>query len=90
MSHDLKSTFRAATVQEAERQLVDFARRWDKRYLSISAGRGGTGNGVIPFSIPAGERKIVHTTTAIETLYISLGKALRRAERFPQNRLPCK
>jgi transposase-like protein len=34
---DLKDIYRAATAEEAERQLEEFAAKWDHRYPSISA-----------------------------------------------------
>ena len=37
MARDLKSIYRAATVEEAERQLAEFAMQWDRQYPSISA-----------------------------------------------------
>jgi len=37
VAHDLKSIYRATTVEEAERQLSEFAAQWDRRYPSISA-----------------------------------------------------
>src|SRR5580698_6125897 len=37
MAADLRTIYRAATLEQAERQLGDFAQRWDPRYPTISA-----------------------------------------------------
>jgi len=46
---DLKNIYRAATVEEAERQLEKFAEKWDRRFPSISAMWRRNWQGIIPF-----------------------------------------
>src|SRR5271155_2135833 len=84
VAHDLKSSYRATTEEEAERQLAIFAERWDKRYPSISALWRRNWQGVIPFfQFPPEIRKIVYTTNAIESLNMSLRKAIKTRGAFP-------
>src|SRR5487761_1307364 len=84
VAHDLKSIYRAATVEEAERQLAEFAAQWDRQYPSISALWRRNWQGVIPFfQFPPEVRKIVYTTNAIESLNMSLRKAIKTRGAFP-------
>jgi putative transposase len=84
VAHDLKSIYRAATLDEAERQLAGFAAQWDQRYPSISALWRRNWQGVIPFfQFPPEIRKIVYTTNAIESLNMSLRKAIKTRGAFP-------
>ena len=84
VAHDLKSIYRAATLEEAERQLAGFAAQWDQRYPSISALWRRNWQGVIPFfQFPPEIRKIVYTTNAIESLNMSLRKAIKTRGAFP-------
>ena len=84
VAQDLKAIYRAATVEEAERQLAEFAAQWDQRYPSISALWRRNWQGVIPFfQFPPEIRKIVYTTNAIESLNMSLRKAIKTRGAFP-------
>ena len=84
VAQDLKAIYRAATVEEAERQLAEFATQWDPRYPSISALWRRNWQGVIPFfQFPPEIRKIVYTTNAIESLNMSLRKAIKMRGAFP-------
>jgi putative transposase len=81
---DLKLIYRAATVEEAERQLEAFALKWDRRFPSISAMWRRNWLGIIPFfQFPPEIRKIVYTTNAIESLNMSLRKAIKTRGPFP-------
>jgi Transposase, Mutator family len=84
VARDLKSIYRAATLEEAERQLASFAQRWDQRYPSIRALWRRNWLGIIPFfQFPPEIRKIVYTTNAIESLNMSLRKAIKTRGAFP-------
>jgi putative transposase len=84
VAQDLKAIYRAATVEEAERQLAEFAAQWDRRYPSISPLWRRNWQGVIPFfQFPPEIRKIVYTTNAIESLNMSLRKAIKTRGPFP-------
>ena len=81
---DLRSIYRASTVEEAERQLQQFASKWDKKYPTIAALWRRNWLGVIPFfQFPAQIRKILYTTNAIESLNMSLRKAIKTRGAFP-------
>ena len=65
-------------VAIAERQLAEFAAQWDRQYPSIGALWRRNWQGVIPFfQFPPEIRKIVYTTNAIESLNMSLRKAIK-------------
>jgi putative transposase len=84
VAQELKTIYRAATIDEAERQLAAFAAQWDERYPSISALWRRNWQGVIPFfQFPPEIRKIVYTTNAIESLNMSLRKAIKTRGAFP-------
>ena len=81
---DLKNIYRAATVEEAERQLEEFALKWDRRYPSISAMWRRNWQGIIPFfQFPPEIRRIIYTTNAIESLNMSLRRVLKTRGAFP-------
>ena len=84
IANDLKSIYRAASEEEAERQLSVFAAEWDRKYPSISALWRRNWQGIIPFfQFPPEIRKIVYTTNAIESLNMSLRKAIKTRGAFP-------
>jgi putative transposase len=83
VAQDLKLIYRAASLEEAERQLADFAQHWDKRYPSISALWRRNWQGVVPlFQFPLEIRKIIYTTNAIESLNLRLRNAVRTRVAF--------
>jgi putative transposase len=84
VSQDLKSIYRASSLEQAERQLGDFAQRWDPRYPTISALWRRNWLGITPFfQFPPEIRKIIYTTNAIESLNMSLRKAIKIRGAFP-------
>src|SRR6516164_51799 len=81
---DLKAVYRAATAEEAEQRLAQFAAQWDNRYASIAALWRRQWPQVIPFfAFPAEIRKVIYTTNAVESLNMSLRKALKPRMAFP-------
>jgi len=78
VARHLKLIYRAASLEEAEQQLADFAQQWDKRYPSVSALWRRNWLDVIHFfQFPPEIRKIIYTTNAIESLHLRLRKAVR-------------
>ena len=70
---DLKTVYRAATAEEAEQRLAQFAAQWDSRYAPIAALWRRQWPQVIPFfAFPAEIRKVIYTTNAVESLNMSL------------------
>lgn len=81
---DLKTVYRAATAEEAEQRLAQFAAKWDNRFASIAALWRRQWQQVIPFfAFPAEIRKVIYTTNAVESLNMSLRKALKPRMAFP-------
>jgi putative transposase len=81
---DLKTIYRAPTEDEAVRQLEQFALKWDKKYPTIAALWRRNWLGIAPFfQFPAAVRKIIYTTNAVESLNMSLRKAIKTRGAFP-------
>jgi putative transposase len=81
---DLKTIYRAATEDEAARQLEQFALKWDGKYPTIAALWRRNWLGIVPFfQFPIEVRKIIYTTNAIESLNMSLRKAIKTRGAFP-------
>jgi len=81
---DLKTIYRSATEAEAEQRLKDFSEKWDGKYPTISALWRRNWLGIVPFfQFPPEIRKIVYTTNAIESLNMSLRKAIKTRGAFP-------
>jgi putative transposase len=84
VAQDLKSVYRAATEEEARREMASFAERWNQKYPTIAALWQRNWERVIPFfAFPAEVRKVIYTTNAVESLNMSLRKALKTRVAFP-------
>jgi putative transposase len=80
---DLKPIYRAATADEAELQLSEFAGKWTK-YPAITKLWRDNWERVIPFfAFPEEVRKVVYTTNAVESLHMSLRKIIKTRGSFP-------
>jgi putative transposase len=80
---DLKPIYRAATADEAELQLSEFAGKWTK-YPAITKLWRDNWERVIPFfAFPEEVRKVVYTTNAVEALHMSLRKIIKTRGSFP-------
>ena len=83
LTGDLKPIYRAATADQAERELREFEKKWAK-YPAIAKLWRDQWERVIPFfSMPAELRKVVYTTNAVEALHRSLRKAIKTRGAFP-------
>jgi putative transposase len=86
---DLKPIYRAATSVDAHWQLEAFAEKWDGRYPSISQIWRRNWDQVTPFfAFPAEIRKVIYTTNAVESLNMSLRKAIKTRGSFPNEGMP--
>ncbi len=84
VAQDLKAVYRAATAEEGEAQLQEFAAKWNPKYRPIAALWQRNWERVIPFfAFPAEIRKIIYTTNAVESLNMSLRKVLKPRAVFP-------
>ena len=80
---DLKPIYKAATADEAERQLNQFEAKWPK-YPAITRLWREQWERVIPFfAFPAEVRQVVYTTNAVESLHMSLRKIIKTRGSFP-------
>ena len=80
---DLKPIYKAATADEAERQLSEFEAKW-KKYSAIGRLWREHWERVIPFFVfPEEVRKVVYTTNAVESLHMSLRKIIKTRGSFP-------
>jgi putative transposase len=80
---DLKLVYRAATADEAERQLGAFEAKWPK-YPAVARLWRENWERVIPFfAFPEEVRRVVYTTNAVESLHMSLRKIIKTRGSFP-------
>lgn len=80
---DLKPIYKAATAEEAERQLNEFEKKWPK-YPAIVRLWRDQWERVIPFfAFPEEVRKVVYTTNAVESLHMCLRKIIKTRGSFP-------
>lgn len=81
---DLKFVYRAITEEQALAALEAFAKKWDKRYPSISKSWKAHWAQIIPmFAFPDDIRKAIYTTNAVESVNMTLRKASRNHRIFP-------
>jgi putative transposase len=81
---DLRSIYRAATVEDAFLNLEAFAEKWDSAYPTISQMWRRNWEQLTPFfAYPADIRKVIYTTNAIESLNMSLRKVIKTRGSFP-------
>ena len=86
MAADLKTIYKAVTVEQAERALLEFAQTWDKRYPMVSQAWQSNWPKIIPFFAYSEEiRKAIYTTNAIESLNSSLRKITKNRNSFPND-----
>jgi putative transposase len=81
---NLKQIYRAATVEQAEAALAEFAERWDGKYPTISRMWRRHWERVTPlFEYPAEIRRVIYTTNAVESLHMTLRKVTKNRGSFP-------
>jgi transposase-like protein len=81
---DLRLIYTSSTEAEAEQQLINFAEKWDKQYLTISKSWLSHWQRIIRFfAFPPEIRKAIYTTNAIESVNMTLRKVLKNHRAFP-------
>lgn len=81
---DLRTIYRAATVEEAERRLGEFEARWEAQYASIGKMWRRHWTGITPlFGYPEEIRKAIYTTNVVESLHMTLRKVIKTRGSFP-------
>jgi len=83
---DLKSVYRAVTLDQAENALLTFSEKWDIKYPAISRSCNKHWQNIITlFSYPEEIRKIIYTTNAIESLNSVIRKSINNRKIFPSD-----
>jgi putative transposase len=83
---DLKSIYRAVTLDQAEEALLLFSEKWDSKYPAISRSWNKHWQNISTlFSYPEEIRKIIYTTNAIESLNSVIRKAINNRKIFPSD-----
>ena len=83
---DLKSVYRAVTLDQAENALLTFSEKWDIKYPATSRSCNKHWQNIITlFSYPEEIRKIIYTTNAIESLNSVIRKSINNRKIFPSD-----
>ena len=81
---DLQQIYRAATREEAEHRLDEFAKKWDSQFPTIARSWRANWERVVPFfAYPAEIRRAIYTTNAVESVNMSLRKIIKNRGSFP-------
>jgi len=84
VARDLKKIYQAATVEEAEQALDDFAEAWDDKYPTIAKQWRAHWMDIITlFDFPAPIRKAIYTTNAIESVNSVIRKFTKNRKIYP-------
>ncbi len=84
VASDLQQVYRAATREEAELHLDEFAQKWDAQFPTISRSWRANWERIVPFfAYPADIRRVIYTTNAIESVNMSLRKIIKNRGSFP-------
>ena len=83
---DLKAIYTAATREQGEMRLEEFAAKWDGRYPTISASwRRNWERLAVFFAYPAEIRKVIYTTNTIESINSGIRKVIKNRGSFPSD-----
>jgi putative transposase len=86
MADDLKEVYGAATLEQAEDNLIAFGEKWDATHPRISQSWRNNWQRITPyFAYPPEIRKVIYTTNAIESLNMSLRKVTKNRGSFPND-----
>jgi putative transposase len=86
VASDLQMIYRAATREEAEVRLSEFAEKWDTQFPTISRSWRANWERITPFfAYPADIRKVIYTTNAIESVNMGLRKIIKTRGSFPSD-----
>jgi len=82
----LKPIYTASTVEEAEQQLTAFEQQWGGRYRMIGRSWRANRTRIIRFfQFPEESRRVIYTTSAIESLNYSLRRSIKNRSLFPND-----
>ena len=81
---DLQKIYRAASRDEAQLRLAEFAQKWDAKYPTISQSWQRNWERLVPFlAYPEEIRRVIYTTNAVESVNMSLRKITKNRGSFP-------
>lgn len=81
---DLSKIYRAASREDAELRLSEFAAKWDAKYPTISQSWQRNWERLVPFlAYPEEIRRVIYTTNAVESVNMSLRKIIKNRGSFP-------
>ncbi len=84
VARDLKKIYQAATVEEAEHALDEFAQAWDTKYPTIAKQWRAKWTDIITlFDFPPPIRKAIYTTNAIESVNSVIRKFTKNRKIYP-------
>lgn len=87
VASDLKKIYQSPTIELAEVELINFEKKWDKKYPLIS--KSWRRNWVLLttfIAYPPDIRKIIYTTNAIESLNNGIRKVIKNRPSFPNDK----
>jgi len=86
LAQDLKLIYQAATLEQADHELSNFADKWQETYPAVVRSWQNNWSKVIPmFSFVPEIRKAIYTTNAIESLNMTLRKVIKNRALFPSD-----
>ena len=86
VAKSLKAVYNAPAIEAAEVALEAFEREWDGRYLSVGRLWRRKWDTIVPlFAYPPEIRKVMYTTNAIESVNMTIRKAIRNRRIFPND-----
>ena len=86
IASDLKLIYQAATLEQADAELANFADKWQETYPAVIRSWQNNWSKVIPmFSFVPEIRKAIYTTNAIESLNMTLKKVIKNRAMFPSD-----
>ena len=86
MADDLKEIHSAATVEQAEDNLIAFGEKWNATHPRVSQSWRNNWQRITPyFAYPPEIRRVIYTTNTIESLNMSLRKVTKNRGSFPND-----
>lgn len=80
---DLKKVYKAANVQEAEKNLEEFEEKWTKRYsVVVESWKNNWHKLSTYFDYPEGIRRLIYTTNTIEGYHRQIRKVTKTKGAF--------
>ena len=86
VASDLKLIYQSSTLEQADQELANFARKWKETYPAVVRSWETNWSKVIPmFSFVPEIRRAIYTTNTIESLNMTLRKVIKNRPMFPSD-----